>query len=126
MVSSVVEGINAIINAANSVGNMLPGYSPIGTVTAPQIPQLATGAVIPPNAKFAAILGDQKSGTNIEAPIDLIRQVVAEALQQAGVGSGQSVSIEFTGSLAPLIRELHPLIKQEDIRRGGRLITGTV
>ena len=41
---------------------------------------LATGAVIPPNREFAAILGDQRHGTNIEAPEGLIRQIVREEL----------------------------------------------
>ena len=39
---------------------------------------LAKGAVIPPNAPFAAILGDQTSGTNIETPEALLRQIVRE------------------------------------------------
>lgn len=42
------------------------------------IPALATGAVIPPNREFLAVLGDQKSGTNIEAPEGLIRKIVRE------------------------------------------------
>lgn len=43
-----------------------------------KIPRLATGAVIPPNAQFAAILGDQTHGRNLEAPESLIRQIVRE------------------------------------------------
>ena len=42
------------------------------------VPYLATGAVIPPNAPFMAMLGDQKNGTNLEAPEELIRQIVRE------------------------------------------------
>lgn len=47
-------------------------------VQMPQIPYLAQGAVIPPNRKFAAVLGDQTSGNNLEAPESLIRQIVRE------------------------------------------------
>lgn len=43
-----------------------------------QIPALAAGAVIPPNREFLAMLGDQKIGTNIEAPESLIRRIVRE------------------------------------------------
>lgn len=50
----------------------------------PQIPYLAQGAVIPPNREFMAVLGDQKHGTNIEAPEDLIRKIVRE--ETAGLG----------------------------------------
>lgn len=42
------------------------------------IPHLAQGAVIPPNKQFMAVLGDQTSGTNIEAPLDTIKQAVGE------------------------------------------------
>ena len=33
---------------------------------------LAQGAVIPPNREFLAVLGDQRSGPNIEAPLSTI------------------------------------------------------
>lgn len=44
----------------------------------PHIPYLAQGAVIPPNREFMAVLGDQRSGNNIETPESLMRQVVRE------------------------------------------------
>lgn len=46
----------------------------------PQIPMLAQGAVIPPNREFMAVLGDQKHGTNIEAPLETIQEAVALVL----------------------------------------------
>lgn len=48
------------------------------------IPMLAQGAVIPANHEFLAVLGDQKQGTNIEAPEELIRKIVRE---EAGAGT---------------------------------------
>ena len=50
------------------------------------VPALATGAVIPPNAPFMAMLGDQKHGTNIEAPLETIKQAVAEVVGNSGGG----------------------------------------
>lgn len=47
---------------------------------AANLPFLASGAVIPPNAPFAAILGDQRHGTNIEAPLSTIQEAVANVL----------------------------------------------
>lgn len=44
------------------------------------IPALARGAVIPPNREFLAVLGDQKSGTNIEAPLSTIEEAVINAV----------------------------------------------
>lgn len=54
------------------------------------IPYLAKGAVIPPNKEFMAVLGDQKSGNNIEAPESLIRQIVRE---ESGGGQKQRIEI---------------------------------
>ena len=57
-------------------------YTPV------DIPQLAKGTVIPPNAPYLAVVGDQKHGTNIEAPLDTIKQALAETLAETGGGSG--------------------------------------
>ena len=48
------------------------------------IPRLAQGAVIPPNREFMAVLGDQTQGTNIEAPLETIKQALAEVMAQYG------------------------------------------
>jgi hypothetical protein len=55
-------------------------------LTLPTIPRLAQGAVIPPNREFLAVLGDQKSGTNIEAPLETITQAFRQALNEGGGG----------------------------------------
>jgi len=46
------------------------------------IPFLAQGAVIPPNRPFMAMLGDQRQGTNIEAPLSAIEQAVSNVLSR--------------------------------------------
>ena len=58
------------------------------------IPYLAKGAVIPPKSEFLAVLGDQKSGRNLEAPEDLIRQIVREES-----GAGQNGNYRFTAQI---------------------------
>lgn len=77
-----------------------------------EIPRLAQGAVIPPNAPFLAMLGDQKRGTNIEAPLDTI----IEAFKRAQ--STQPITIRFEGNLAQLGRVLNPVIDSEKRRLG--------
>jgi hypothetical protein len=57
------------------------------------IPRLATGAVIPPNKPFMAMLGDQKSGTNVEAPLSTIKQAVAETISGLNLNSSDSGDI---------------------------------
>ena len=89
VIRGIVSGINAMIDALNKLHFDVPSWVPgiggkkfglnIPRITSyPQIPQLAQGAVIPPNAPFLATLGDQKSGTNLELPEKLLRQVVRE------------------------------------------------
>lgn len=55
-------------------------YPEMATLSSMEIPRLATGAVIPANKEFLAVLGDQKHGTNIEAPLDTIKQAQKESL----------------------------------------------
>ena len=83
------------------------------------IPYLASGGVIQPNAPFLAMLGDQSSGKNIEAPESLLRQIVREEM------GNQSVNINFTGSLAQLARILKPSIDKENVRTGNNMVKRT-
>lgn len=91
VVNALIKGINTIVstpfNGLNSVLQKIHdisflGISPFSWLTwrapVPQIPLLAQGAVIPPNKKFAAVLGDQRNGNNLEAPESLIRKIVRE------------------------------------------------
>lgn len=96
MISAVESAINFIIDAINSLSWEIPDWVPlvggetfgfdIPRVSFWKIPELAEGAVIPPNNPFLAVLGDQSSGTNIEAPLDTIKQALQEAMV---VGGGQ-------------------------------------
>ena len=76
-VNNAISLINGLISGVNDITGSL-GISAIPLIPKFNIPKLATGAVIPPNAPFLAMLGDQKSGNNIEAPEDLIRKIVRE------------------------------------------------
>lgn len=80
-INGIIDGINKAIYAYNIMKSAMgiSGWTnPISHISIPQIPKLATGAVIPPNGEFLAVLGDQKNGRNLEAPEDLIRQIVRE------------------------------------------------
>lgn len=96
IVNSLISGINTVIakpfNAINLMLNTIRsiriagqqpflklwGYNPISV---PQIPYLAQGAVLPANKPFMAVVGDQKHGTNIEAPLSTIQEAVALVMQ---------------------------------------------
>ncbi len=106
LVGGVVSGINMIIRALNGLNFTVPDWIPgiggksvgfsITEISAPKIPYLAAGAVIPPNAPFMAMLGDQRHGTNIEAPLDTIKQAVREVI---GNGSGNNATYHFVAQL---------------------------
>lgn len=91
MIQAAVNGLNRVIDAINTLSFDVPDWVPgiggstlgfnFGTITAPQIPYLAQGAVIPPNREFMAVLGDQSHGTNVEAPLATIQQAVAAVMQ---------------------------------------------
>ena len=51
------------------------------------VPALARGGVIPAGKPFLAMLGDQKSGTNVEAPLDTIKQALSEVLANANMNA---------------------------------------
>lgn len=91
-------------------------------LTLPQIPMLAQGAVLPANKPFLAMVGDQKNGTNVEAPLETIKQALAEVMAMYG-GDGDIV-IRFEGDLAQLARVLAPVITRENKRVGPSLAGG--
>mgnify|MGYP001060331284 CR=1 FL=1 len=74
--------------AAQSLDGNAPVYN--------EIPALASGAVIPPNRKFLAVLGDQKSGTNIETPLATMVDAFKQAMAESG-GGATTVVIQLDG-----------------------------
>lgn len=86
MINQAINGINTLIRGANKI----PG---VNLSTIGKIPHLASGAVIPPNQEFLAVLGDQRRGNNIEAPENLIRKIVREE------SGGKSSTYRFVAQL---------------------------
>nr|DAZ61062.1 MAG TPA: minor tail protein [Caudoviricetes sp.] len=71
------------------------GGQEIRPFTIPNIPYLAQGAVIPPNREFLAVLGDQKQGTNIEAPLSTIEKALENVMNRRGYGGQQTVILQL-------------------------------
>lgn len=120
-VNLIIGGINWMIRQLNKIHIKAPDWLGGGTIgfnipaiSTVSIPRLAQGAVIPPNREFMAVLGDQKNGTNVEAPLETIKQALAEVLSQNG--SGEEITIKFTGDLATLARVLTPEITRQQRR----------
>ena len=131
-VNSFIGGVNKIIEALNSIHIDVPKNIPkiggikfgfdIPTLGKVSIPRLATGAVIPPRAEFAAILGDQRSGTNIEAPADLIRSIVASEIDKLNIQP--QVNVIASGDNAGFVKWMKFEIEQENNRVGPAFAVG--
>lgn len=105
LTGAVEDALNWIIDGINELSFTTPDWLPgdlggqtfgfdLSQIDIPEIPKLAQGAVIPPNSEFLAVLGDQKRGTNIEAPLDTITQAVLQALvSYGGAGGNQKISV---------------------------------
>ena len=105
-----------------SFSNAISGTKPLTSqqIASRNVPRLATGAVIPANGEFLAVLGDQKNGRNLEAPESLIRQIVRE--ESGGNGSLSGV---LTIRPAPgFTRYLSYELEAEQIRAGTPLVEG--
>ena len=92
----VLRGIGDMVNGITGLLNKIPGINiaPVswGNV---KIPRLAQGAVIPPNREFLAVLGDQKHGTNVEAPLETIQQAVAQTFANMSPQLAQAIVSAF-------------------------------
>ena len=115
IINNFINGINTAI----SVINAIPGVS-INKLNSLKIPQLAKGAVLPPNKPFLAMVGDQKSGTNIEAPLDTIVEAFNIAMSNNKGGFYGTIEI-------PLIvdgREALRIIRNAENNAGLQTVKG--
>ena len=120
IVNHIIGGINTVVsvpfNAINGALNGLRNFSIMGaspfswipSVSVPSIPYLANGAVIPANHEFLAVLGDQKSGTNIEAPLSTIQDAMRSVMDER---SGIADVINMLATLIRVIQEKNLLIE---------------
>lgn len=112
----------ATLRKVNILGGHPFGFLP--NIQAPQIPFLAKGAVIPANSPFVAVLGDQRSGNNIEAPERLIRQIMRDEL--AGLTDRQrtEVVVSLKGEMAKFFQAFVEEYKKERDKTGKDPILG--
>lgn len=99
LISGIANGINGLTGMLNNLKFDIPDWVPgvggnslgfnIPKVTAPQIPYLASGAVIRGGDPFMAVLGDQPRGqTNIETPLPTMVNAFKQAIAESGMYGG--------------------------------------
>ena len=121
-VNNVIDGLNRLVAAANSLSDLTgKHYGSVSRVNIAKlpIPKLATGAVIPPNREFMAVLGDQKSGTNIETPLATMVQAFKQALAESGYNGGSEAVLVLDKEV--LGKVVYRLNKAEGTRIGVNL-----
>ena len=128
---AVALGVNAIIDKINALSFTVPDWvQEIGGETIgfnfakfdpPQIPKLARGAVLPANNPFLAVVGDQRRGTNVEAPLETIIQAVIAALSQLGgtqeFTASQPIEVKLDGQV--LYRAMAKIEANRGVKIGG-------
>ncbi len=124
-VNLIIIGINSLFGgfraAVGTVGDALGFDWNIPEIPKITLPRLASGAVIPPNREFLAVLGDQKRGTNIEAPAELIKQMVNEALNEHG-GMRRQITVPLILDGVEFGRAVVEYGEQEQFRKGKTLV----
>lgn len=130
-INFIIDGINLLISALNKIQFNMPEWVPliggksfginITPVSRVALPRLASGAVIPPNREFMAVLGDQKSGTNIETPLSTMVQAFRQAMNETGVAGSRQMTVIFQLDRRELGRAIYQLNNEETQRVGVRL-----
>lgn len=101
LANAVIDGWNLMKSALNALSFTVPDWVPVlggkhfgfdfEMTEHISLPRLAEGAVIPPNREFMAVLGDQRSGTNIETPLSTMVQAFRQALAEQGGGGSRPI-----------------------------------
>lgn len=130
-VNIIIRGVNWLIQQLNKISFDVPSWVPgiggksfginIPMISEIEIPRLAAGAVIPPNREFLAVLGDQKSGTNIEAPLSTIEQSVENVMRRLGLVGARNEAVLMLDNEV-LGRVVYELNQRESNRIGVNLV----
>lgn len=129
-INLIPTGLNWLIDKINTLAFDIPDWPIFGSYAGQRfgfnfphvgtfsLPRLAEGAVIPANREFLAVLGDQKHGTNIEAPLDTIKQALSEVLASK---NGEEIILNIS---VPLDGEIIYRNQMKIKRRRGREVVG--
>ena len=105
VVNFIISGVNHVIRGFNkflALGDKVTEFlgwgsskkvSELGKFAMPRIPALATGTVVPPNREFLAMLGDNKTETEVVSPLSTMKQAMLEALRESGGNGGGNITL---------------------------------
>lgn len=126
LINATVGTVNAIVSAINSLSFTAPDWVPfiggqkvsfnLPTVTAQNIPYLATGGTV-----TASTLAHLSENGRKEVVLPLEQNTEWADILSDKIGAGRPVVIRFEGDLAELGRILKPVIDTENTRVGNNL-----
>ena len=96
------------------------GRDDVSVYSTDNIPRLATGAIVPPNNPFLAVLGDNRKETEIVAPYSTIKQAAGDAIAERGGANNPVTLIVKAGD--GFTRTLSFSLSEESRRRGVSLV----
>ncbi len=118
MIGGITTGINTVIKAVNGISFDMPDWLGGGHVgfnlpvlTAPKIPKLATGTVVPKNyGEFLAVLGDNKREAEVVSPLSTMKQAFKEVMSEmGGAATGEvTVNVYLSG------KQIHTEVVKQD------------
>lgn len=130
MIENIVNKFVNMINGAIDVINAIPGVN-IGKLNRLNIPRLAEGGYVKANTPQLAMIGDNKHQGEVVAPEDKMLEMILTALKlfkdqdpKDNPNQGQTITINFNGTMAQLVRVLKPELDRESNRKGNKLIIG--
>lgn len=118
--SGIGSGISSLIGAFSGTSTFALNAS----MPTLNVPALANGAVISPNNQFLALLGDQKSGVNVETPLSTMIDAFNKALDARGGTGNNNAPINLYIDGTKFARITNAYNSSETRRRGVNLVTG--
>jgi hypothetical protein len=119
LLTAFTGALNGISRLLNSIRITVPDWVPslggktfslsLPTFKTPKIPYLAQGAVLPANRPFLAMVGDQKHGTNIEAPLSTIEAAMANTMEDFSAGNmaGHQATVAVLQEILEAVLGIH-------------------
>ena len=117
IVASIAQAITAITSARSKTQQASNSMSSLS------VPAFANGGVVPPNAPFLAVLGDNTKEPEVVAPYSTIKQAASDAIAERGGGNGMAVADIYLDG-AKVGRGIFPYLENERVRVGARLVGG--
>lgn len=135
LISGIVTGVNAVIKALNTLKIDIPDWDilpnsiqgksfgfNLKTLTAPKIPKLATGTVVPKNyGEFLAVLGDNKREAEVVSPLSTMKQALKEAMSEMGGNSTGEIHIWLEGDAKGIFKVVK-VAENENYKQTGKAV----